>query len=509
MDTEQLTQQLDPVFKAQWLFRQHKWDDCIALCTELLAANPYDQAVWYLKCRALTLQAWVDDTDFEEEGMADSLLDENATATLPRPGTSLSRPMTGTAMGTPGMRPISSSGRPLSGYARPGTGSARPGTQGGIESAMQGARPGTSRPVTALGRLVRLGTASMVSEAGGPFIRVERLDLKKYAARPELAKVLFDYILYHDHNPRKALELANYATQLANFEDWWWKERLGKCYYMLGLLREAEKQFASSIRNQPMVVAYLQLAKVALRLDQPKNALDVYTKAIEAFPGDPACMLGIARVHEALNEETEAIAMHKMVLEADPANVEAMACLAAHHFYSDQPELALRFYRRMLQMGVSTPELWNNLGLCCFYASQYDMALSCLDRALSMASDDAMADVWYNIGQVAIGIGDLGLAYQAFKISISVDANHAESYSNLGVLELRKGNIDAARSNFRVVQGMASHLFEPFFNGALLAYKLGDFQEAFELATKALQLCEGHHDSLELLKQLKTHFAML
>ena len=110
---------------------------------------------------------------------------------------------------------------------------------------------------------------------------------------------------------------------------------------------------------------------------------------------------------------------------------------------------------------------------------------------------------------MAIGIGDLGLAYQAFKISISVDANHAESYSNLGVLELRKGNIDAARSNFRVVQGMAMHLFEPFFNGALLAYKLGDFQEAFELATKALQLCEGHHDSLELLKQLKTHFAML
>ena len=41
------------------------------------------------------------------------------------------------------------------------------------------------------------------------------------------------------------------------------------------------------------------------------------------------------------------------------------------------------------------------------------MALSCLERALSLSSDEAMADVWYNIGQVAIGIGDLGLAYQA------------------------------------------------------------------------------------------------
>jgi tetratricopeptide (TPR) repeat protein len=98
------------------------------------------------------------------------------------------------------------------------------------------------------------------------------------------------------------------------------------------------------------------------------------------------------------------------------------------------------------------------------------MALSCLDRALSLASDTSMADVWYNIGQVAIGIGDLGLAYQAFKIAISVDSSHAEAYANLGVLELRKGNIEAARSNFRNVQTMAPHMFEPFFNGALLAY---------------------------------------
>ena len=197
------------------------------------------------------------------------------------------------------------------------------------------------------------------------------------------------------------------------------------------------------------------------------------------------------------------------MLQLDASNTEAIACLAANHFYSDQPELALRFYRRLLQMGVSTPELWNNLGLCCFYASQYDMALSCLDRALSLASDNSMAEIWYNIGQVAIGIGDLGLAYQAFKIAISVDSSHAEAYSNLGVLELRKGNVDAARSNFRAVQTMAPHMFEPFFNGALLAYKLGDFQESFELASKALALCEGHQDSLELLKQLRQHFTML
>jgi tetratricopeptide repeat protein 8 len=67
---------------------------------------------------------------------------------------------------------------------------------------------------------------------------------------------------------------------------------------------------------------------------------------------------------------------------------------------------------------VNNTELWNNLGLCCFYASQYDMALHCFERALGLADDDNMADVWYNIGQIAIGIGDLGLAYQVRPCSV-------------------------------------------------------------------------------------------
>jgi hypothetical protein len=118
------------------------------------------------------------------------------------------------------------------------------------------------------------------------------------------------------------------------------------------------------------------------------------------------------------------------------------------------------------------------------------MTLSCFERALAVAEDDNMADVWYvlcrerresgkgkgwgegekeeyrekdirgregdtekeiererereketnyeryNLGQVAVGIGDLGLAYQCFKIATSVDPNHAESYNNLGVIPL-------------------------------------------------------------------------
>lgn len=273
---------LDPLFHAHAKFKRRDFDGCIELCTALLAANPYDQAVWFLKCRALTEKAYIDDTDMEEEGVGEMLLDDNAMAQAPRPGTSLARPATsrpGAGGGAGGevsaaLRPMTQSGRPLTGFARPGTSSRAGGTSGtSVDAAFRGARPGTSRPMTALGRQVRLGTASMLSVAGGPFINVERLDLRKYAARPALAKALCDYILYVDHNPRKGLELAAAATVHASYSDWWWKARLGKCYYQLGLLRDAEKQFQSALRAQEMVVSILELAKVYIKLDQPATAL--------------------------------------------------------------------------------------------------------------------------------------------------------------------------------------------------------------------------------------------
>lgn len=59
-------------------------------------------------------------------------------------------------------------------------------------------------------------------------------------------------------------------------------------------------------------------------------------------------------------------------------------------------------------MGIVSTELWNNLGLCCFYASQFDMAISCFERALAIGGDCA-ADVWYNVGQVAVGVGCVAL----------------------------------------------------------------------------------------------------
>ncbi|XP_063188357.1 tetratricopeptide repeat protein 8 isoform X3 [Chroicocephalus ridibundus] len=215
-------------------------------------------------------------------------------------------------------------------------------------------------------------------------------------------------------------------------------------------------------------------------------------------------------VKNEMNNISSAAEYYKDVLKQDNTHVEAIACIGSNHFYSDQPELALRFYRRLLQMGVYNCQLFNNLGLCCFYAQQYDMTLSSFERALFLAeNEEETADVWYNLGHVAVGIGDLNLAYQCFRLTLVNNNDYAEAYNNLAVLEMRKGHIEQARALLQTASSLAPHMYEPHFNFAILSEKVGDLQRSYTAAQKSAEAFPGHVDTQELIKQLKQHFAML
>ncbi|NXL84802.1 TTC8 protein, partial [Alectura lathami] len=475
------------------------------------------QAAWSLKTRALTEMVYVDEIDMDQEGIAELMLDENAIAQVARPGTSLKLPGTSQGGGpSPAVRPVTQSGRPITGFVRPSTQSGRPST---VEQAIRTPRTALTapRPITsASGRYGRLGTASMITNPDGPFINLSRLNLAKYAQKPELAKALFEYIFHHENDVKNALDLAALATEHAQFKDWWWKVQIGKCCYRpwitsKGIYRGSweQKPFVT-LKQQDMVDTILYLAKVYMRLDQPVTALNLFKQGLERFPGEVTLTCGIARIYEEMNDISSAAEYYKDVLKQDNTHVEAIACIGSNRFYSDQPEIALRFYRRLLQMGVYNCQLFNNLGLCCFYAQQYDMTLTSFERALFLAeNEEETADVWYNLGHVAVGIGDLNLAYQCFRLTLFNNNDYAEAYNNLAVLEMQKGHIEQARALLQTASYLAPHMYEPHFNFAILSEKVGDLQRSFTAAQKSEEAFPGHVDTQQLIKQLKERFAML
>ena len=289
---------MDPLFLGMSYYRRRQFEESISVCDEILRENSRDAAAMLLKTKSLTAMSFVDDADMEELGVAELLLDDDSTATVPRPGTSINKPSVSRRGGWPdqGIRPMSATGRPVTGFVSPGT--LRPlSRQMTVETAFKGSRPGSSRPATTLGREVRLATASLAMDPDRRSIDTTRLNLARLAMRPPLAIAIAEYLLYHEVSPRRALDLAAECTNRAGFKDWWWKLVIGRCYYklgekfihffahahgdmtslspliLLGLYREAERQFKSSIKDQDMVVTHLDLCKVYLRLDIPQTAL--------------------------------------------------------------------------------------------------------------------------------------------------------------------------------------------------------------------------------------------
>lgn len=500
---------VDPLWLALAHYKRRQYTKSGELCETMLAQHPKDQAALLLQCRARSGAVGLstgDQCELEEEGVADLMLDDHIVSSNPRPGTSQTAVRPGTTAGAD---------RPTTGFARPGTASRRPTIENRKDlTTALAKRQATAKPLTSLGREVRLGTAS--GQALGGLVLNKNFDneqqlLSALVRNPAMAKAACDYLLLYERNPAKALELCTEALkeEQANGTigtSWWWKHRQGRCYYQLGLFRDAERSFSSSLKDQPMEATVLELAKVYLRVDQPTSALKVLQEALgeDQMPSSVRLTLWVARVHEFVEAFDLSIETFKRVVRLDASHVEGLACLASSYFYAGYPEMSLRYYRRLLQMGVSGPEIWNNVGLCCFYSAQFDMALGCFARALQLVDD--IPDVWYNISHVGIGIGDRDFANQSLKVALSLDDEHAESLTNLGVLSVRDQDAAGALAYFAAARKHSPDLFHSFFNGALVAHKLGKLKEASSLVSKAAEINPSHVDSIDLKRALQRVF---
>jgi hypothetical protein len=150
-------------------------------------------------------------------------LDTEILATAPKPGTSL-RTATAIKAGqkTASSRPRTSTGRPLTGMSRPGTIQQRAGTSSltGNRTALQTGRLNTARNI-------RLGSASIFALADNTF-NMSRLNPSVFASKPTVAKILFQFLYYHEGDVKKALDLCSAVMELNKTEaGWWWLTQKG------------------------------------------------------------------------------------------------------------------------------------------------------------------------------------------------------------------------------------------------------------------------------------------
>lgn len=55
----------------------------------------------------------------------------------------------------------------------------------------------------------------------------------------------------------------------------------------MGMIKDAERQFISSLKNQSMIATQIELVKVAVKQDQPLRAIELFTNGLAKHLYDP------------------------------------------------------------------------------------------------------------------------------------------------------------------------------------------------------------------------------
>ncbi|CAF4373854.1 unnamed protein product, partial [Adineta steineri] len=124
-------------------------------------------------------------------------------------------------------------------------------------------------------------------------------------------------------------------------------------------------------------------------------------------------------------------------------------------------------------------------------------------------TDEERSEIWYNIGEMALYTTDIHFAIQCFRLALVYNNDHAEAYNNLGLVELQRNNHEIGRAYLQTAQGLAPHMFEPFYNFGKSMYQQGDLQSSFRAIKNSLDVYKNHSDSKQIFDELKRMFSEL
>src|SRR5262245_12570672 len=229
---------------------------------------------------------------------------------------------------------------------------------------------------------------------------------------------------------------------------------LGRLLYTRGQLPRGEQLLRQALRSRP---EFPQAHVVLARVLEAQGNLDAAAAALEAVlklrPDDISVLHHYAEVVGRLNRADEAQAALKRVIALDPENADANYSLATLLLTRGEFDDAEPLLRRVVRRDPNSVEAHSRL--FDIYHSRGDLsaAVAELERVLELRPD--WADALCNYGLVLKGLRRLREAESAFRRAVAADPGHSPAYRMLG--------------------------------GVLLGQCRAE--EAFELYTKARQLC--------------------
>lgn len=244
---------------------------------------------------------------------------------------------------------------------------------------------------------------------------------------------------------------------------------LGVLYEHEGDYRKAAQRYSQALqKNTDFSPALLNLVRLYIRLDQPREAEKIARKYSNARPENMDHRAVALQVDLYEGKYEEVIRKAKQILRRDETNVEAMLAMAEANIQLDRAELgeaildrahelrpnraeiyfkyatirskeeklsdAISLLQQALQKRVNFPEAHNNLGVLYHEAGDYNAAVKEFRAAIGDYPD--YKEAYLNLGNSLKGLQKYKKAEKAFSKALEIDGKYGDALFNLGVLYL-------------------------------------------------------------------------
>jgi tetratricopeptide (TPR) repeat protein len=147
---------------------------------------------------------------------------------------------------------------------------------------------------------------------------------------------------------------------------------------------------------------------------KPRDAVAILGRYAGSRDGETLNALGIALADSGRIDE--ALEVFRRVLAADPTNVQAWQNIGIALLKADRPDgvaQARESLEKSIALGVRNPKAWNALGVSWMRSDEPARALDAWARCVEYGPEEY--DALYNMGIVALRIGDRARARQSFE----------------------------------------------------------------------------------------------
>lgn len=233
--------------------------------------------------------------------------------------------------------------------------------------------------------------------------------------------------------------------------------------------------------------------------EQCLNSFDLDLAIPSSSTQSFGALLKNAQVLIKANDYLAAHDILRFLIELDPNNCDAIQLMGLCLSKQKKTTEALTYYLCLVRIKKNMITLSLVAGM--YYQLGEDLEakryyLEALDQLDPW--DDALFDIYKNIGNIALRQGDIDAAEEYYNRAYTIDSRSDVLYVNFGTLEIQRENYEKALENFRTALILNASNDQAWVGLALIHHQMGDDELALANIERSLDLNPNNETALKL-----------